>query len=275
VDPVAESVEIPVGLAEAAATAPARQKRSGSRTRIIETTKSGGLVSTVTGTSPVKDVKAEQVVAFKVADTGTRFPLDSKALKALVSSSLRHEASLVELASRVGLSVDEFIASLQRTVLEPGTSSFTDAEMDVFAAAHVDLTGPAESAGGVALAGRAAAHRLVAEALTVDEAAVALGVTPGRVRQRLSAGELLHLRRSDGQAVIPRWQVREGRIVPGLKELFGPAPQLHPLAVARFMTAAHPDLELDEEPVSPSDWLLTGGDLEPVLELLHSVALRG
>lgn len=99
-------VEIPVGLAEAAATAPAKQKRSGSLTKLVETTKSGRFVSTVTETIPVKGAKAEQVVAFTVADMGARVHLDSNALTALVSSSLRHEASLVELASRVGMTVD-------------------------------------------------------------------------------------------------------------------------------------------------------------------------
>lgn len=218
---------------------------------------------------------AEPVLAFTTADASTPLQLDSTAITALVSLSLQHEATLHEVASRVGMSVDELVGSLQRAVREPGSPSFTDSEMSVFAAANVDLTGPTEGVGSVELAGRAAAHRLISEALTVDEAAGALGVTPGRIRQRLSAGELVHLRRADGQAVLPRWQICDGRVVPRLQELFADAPDLHPLVVARFMTAAHPDLELDEEAVSPIDWLLTGGEVEPVAELLHSIALRG
>lgn len=269
---MAEVVEIPASLVEAAA-APAKQRRYGAGTSLVKSATTGRLVSTARAARAAQAADRGEVLSFTVA--GTPSTLDSNAVTALVSMALQHEATLHQLASRVGMSVDELIGALQRTVLEPSTSSFTDSEMSVLTAAHVDLTGPAEGAATVELAGRAAAHRLVAEALTIDEAAVALAVTPGRVRQRLSAGELLHVRRADGQALIPRWQIREGRIVPGLKQLFAGAPELHPLAVARYMTAPHPDLELDDEAVSPSDWLLTGGDVEPVVELLHSVALRG
>lgn len=240
-----EVVEIPARLAEAVAAAP---------------------------TKPREPVPG-QAVSFRVA--GAHVTLDSNAVAALVSASLQHEATLHQLATRVGMSVDELMGSLQRTVTETGSSSFTDSEINVLAAAHVDLAGPAGGAAGVELAGRAAAHRLVAEALTIEQAAAALSVTPGRVRQRLAAGELLDVRRPDGQIAIPRWQIRDGRTVPGLKLLFAEVPELHPLAVARFMTAPHPELELDEEAASPSDWLLTGGEVEPVMELLHSVALRG
>lgn len=271
---MSEVVEIPAPLAEAAAAAPTkpRGRKAVGKSSAVISAMTGRMLSAAAETAE-RAPDSGQAVSFTVA--GAHVTLDSNAVAALVSASLQHEATLHQLAARVGMSVDELMGSLQRTVTDPGISSFTDSEISVLAAAHVDLAGPAEGAAGVELAGRAAAHRLVTDALTIEQAAVALSVTPGRVRQRLSAGELLDVRRADGQIVIPRWQIRDGRVVPGLKELFTEGPELHPLAVARFMTAPQPDLELDGDAVSPSDWLLTGGEVEPVLELLHSVALRG
>lgn len=271
---MAEVVQIPARLVEVAAAASAKQRgrKGAGNSSVVKSAMTGGFVSSPAVTR-ASAPDADEAVSFTVV--GAPVSLDPSTLAALVSASLRHEATLHQLAGRVGMSVDELIGALQRTVTDQGMSSFTDAEITVLAAARIDLAGPAEGAAGVELAGRAAAHRLVADALTIDEAADALSVTPGRVRQRLSAGELVGMRRADGQTVIPRWQISDGQVVPRLDLLFGEALGLHPLVFARFMTAPHPDLELDDQAVSPSDWLLTGGEVEPVIELLHSLALRG
>lgn len=271
---MSEVLQLPGSLIDAAATAPAKKRgRKGSgKSSAVKSAVTGRFVSSETAPAS-SAADADEAVSFTVVGAPVR--LDTGALASLVNVSLRHEATLVQLAGRVGMSVDELIGALERTMTDQGTTSFTEAEINVLAAAHVDLAGPAEGSAGAELAGRAAAHRLVADALTIDEAADALSVTAGRVRQRLSAGELVGMRRADGQTVIPRWQISDGRLVPGLNRLFGEAPELHPLVVARFMTAPHPDLELDEQAVSPRDWLLTGGDVEPVIELLHGLALRG
>jgi hypothetical protein len=39
---------------------------------------------------------------------------------------------------------------------------------------------------------------------------------------------------------------------------------LHPIAVFRFLSEPSPDLEIEDEPVSPLAWLATGGNPEPV-----------
>lgn len=200
---------------------------------------------------------------------------ESADLAPLLNASLQHEATLQRLAQRVGVSVEELLSSLQATVTQPDATSFSDAETHTLAAASVDLSGPDQGPAGVQLAGRAAAHRLTSEAWTVDEAAAELSVTPGRVRQRLSAGELVGLRRADGQTVLPRWQISDGRIVPGLELVMSRTDDVHPLALARFMTTPHPDLELDGDAVAPRTWLQTGGSAQLVAGLVSSLALLG
>ena len=44
---------------------------------------------------------------------------------------------------------------------------------------------------------------------------------------------------------------------------------LHPLEFAGFMTAPDPDLAVADEPLSPRDWLIGGGDASTVVELIE------
>lgn len=106
----------------------------------------------------------------------------------------------------------------------------------------------------------AVAHAaLVGTSLNVNQVAQRLGVDPSRVRQRLQERTLYGFKLR-GEWRLPAFQFEAVGTLPGL-DLVLPRlnPDLHPVAVLRWLTMPCPDLEIDELPVSPRDWLRTGG----------------
>jgi hypothetical protein len=110
---------------------------------------------------------------------------------------------------------------------------------------------------------------LMDEGLDVSSAAERLGVTEGRIRQRLSARppELFGIRR--GKAwVLPALQFTSEGLVPHIDQVIARLPPgLNPVAVARFFTLPSAELSVGDAPVSPITWLSRGGDWEVVAEL--------
>lgn len=104
---------------------------------------------------------------------------------------------------------------------------------------------------------------LLASSLTTAEAAGLLGVSEGRVRQRLGKRTLYGVK-AGRENRLPAFQFEGGGEVPGLGTVVRALrPGAHPVAVATFFASPNPDLYLDEEedqPISPRDWLLSGGD---------------
>ncbi len=94
--------------------------------------------------------------------------------------------------------------------------------------------------------------KLLADALSVKEAAARLGVTEGRVRQRLADISLYGVRSKQG------WRLPS---------------KLHPLSVEGFFIRPNADLETDDGPMSVAEWLVTGGDSAIVVELARDVLL--
>lgn len=114
----------------------------------------------------------------------------------------------------------------------------------------------------------AAYAALIKTALSTDEVARMLGVTPSRVRQMLQDREL-HGIRPDKAWLIPSFQVHEGALLPRLAAVIPHiSPDAHPLGVQNFFLHPSGDL-LDEagEAMSPQEWLLTGGDPLPVARM--------
>ncbi len=115
---------------------------------------------------------------------------------------------------------------------------------------------------------------IVASALTVREAAALLGVSEGRVRQKVSAGRLYSVLAGGGRR-LPRFQFSERGGVPGMEEVARSVPGgVHPVALWNFFMSPNPDLYLDAEeevPVSPRDWLLSGGSPEAVVPLAREL----
>jgi hypothetical protein len=100
---------------------------------------------------------------------------------------------------------------------------------------------------------------LLAESRTVAEAAEVLGVDESRVRQRLAARTLYGLKRGRDWH-LPAFQFADEGEVPNIGAVVSRLhPDLHPVAVANWFTLPTPDLLIEGEPVSPRDWLRSGG----------------
>lgn len=114
---------------------------------------------------------------------------------------------------------------------------------------------------------------ILADSITVEEAAKVLGVNESRIRQRLGNRTLYGIK-TGGTWRIPRFQFDRRRIVPGLEAVL-PAisPDTHPVAVRRWLTTANADLVLgaDEHAASPLDWLASGGDPASVVDLARAL----
>ncbi|HVK25294.1 MAG TPA: DNA-binding protein [Actinokineospora sp.] len=104
-------------------------------------------------------------------------------------------------------------------------------------------------------------------ALTVADAADAVGVDSSRIRHRLAAGRLAGWKDRGGWR-LPAWQFAPSGVLPGLDVVLRSVPTDQPLLViAAFMTTPQSDLRVNDEPATPRQWLLAGGDPTKVAAL--------
>lgn len=102
------------------------------------------------------------------------------------------------------------------------------------------------------------------------DAAVAkhLGVDRSRISQRLSEPSLYAFPHGD-ERFYPRWQFDEGSVLRGLRHaLSAMDPGLHPLTVDHWLNAPNLELVVEEDPLSPIEWLRTGGRGDVVAALV-------
>jgi hypothetical protein len=107
------------------------------------------------------------------------------------------------------------------------------------------------------------------QAKTTAEVADALKVSATRIRQR-AVERTLYAIRDGGEWRFPGWQFdpQAGQEIPGLAAVIPSfSPHLHPIAVYRFLTEPSPDLEIEDQAMSPISWLSTGGDPGPVADI--------
>lgn len=188
------------------------------------------------------------------------------------------ESLLARTAARFGLPAEDFLASLADSAVDVADPSagLPEAEHDALRRAGISLEGPPgdPSGAGRVAAGLARARRFRDEALTVAQAATALRVTPGRVRQLVSAGEVVTMSGGagrtggDGGYLLPAWQIVDGQLLPGLALVAAASSGLHPLTLAGFMTRPNVDLDVEGRAVAPVEWLVAGGHAEVVAELV-------
>lgn len=178
-----------------------------------------------------------------------------------------------ELDERIAAAIREMLG--QRP-LESPVSEFSPAERAVLAEGGFDLGArrPDDAVPALFAAERYAA--LLASALTVAEAARHLGVDGSRIRQRLLARQLFGIRRPRGW-LLPRFQFTNTGLVPGIEQVLPRlSPELHPVVIAAWFATPHPDLarpgDPNETPISPREWLLSGGDPGLVAELAEDAA---
>ncbi|WP_037313254.1 hypothetical protein [Amycolatopsis orientalis] len=116
-----------------------------------------------------------------------------------------------------------------------------------------------------------AAHAVLADsALSVLEAAKALGVDDSRIRHRLKEGRLTGWK--DQGWRLPAWQFTGSGVLPGLEVVLRAVPEDQPvLVVAAFMSTPQTDLVINDQPATPRQWLLSGGDPEHVARLVATL----
>ena len=154
---------------------------------------------------------------------------------------------------------------MRRRPAEEPANLFTEDEARILGEGGLDLSPrrPGEPDVVVRTAARYAV--MLVQAKSATEVAHSLGVTSTRIRQRALERTLYGIRDRD-EWRFPGWQFDDsGRPIRGLGAVFPVMSRdLHPIAVFRFLSEPSPDLEIDENPVSPLAWLATGGDPEPV-----------
>lgn len=110
---------------------------------------------------------------------------------------------------------------------------------------------------------------LLETSYSTSQAAKYLKVDASRVRQRLREHSLFGID-YDGEKRLPRFQFERAKVIPGLREVLAALPEgLNPLDVAEWFLSPNPDLEVEdnENPLSPREWLLTGAPVEAVAAL--------
>jgi hypothetical protein len=131
----------------------------------------------------------------------------------------------------------------------------------------------AESSAGVVVR----IGRLIKSAYSADEVAAGLGVNNSVVEQRRQSRTLWAID-VDGSWVYPAAQFTRGstggrsmlEVVSNLDRVLPALPaDLHPAAVAGFLSTPRHDLALHRRPCTVREWLIGGGAVEPVLQLIE------
>ena len=110
---------------------------------------------------------------------------------------------------------------------------------------------------------------LIETSLTAAQSARLLGVDVSRIRQRLRQRSLFGVD-YEGEWRLPRFQFERKKALPGLGEVLAALPaEVNAVEMAEWFLTPNPDLEIDaqEAPLSPRDWLLRGLPPSHVTEL--------
>ena len=179
---------------------------------------------------------------------------------------------LATLAESRGLERDAFISWMEEALGGVAAGSkdpsreLSEAEREVLAEEGLGQE-PTDDA--PVAASMSAYLNLVEEALPAARAAERMGVSASRVRQLLGARRLYGVKLGRDWR-LPRWQFRtRGQgLVPGIEAVNAAFPtDFHPLSVEGILATPNPELELGGEPVSPLDWLRSGGAAETAARL--------
>ena len=114
---------------------------------------------------------------------------------------------------------------------------------------------------------------LLEESLSATEAAKLLRVDVSRVRQRLRERSLFGLE-YEGSWRLPRFQFERRLVIPGLAQVLKALPpDLFPLDVVDWFLLPESELQLesDEAPLSPREWLLSGRPIDAVARLARDL----
>ncbi|MFW0790770.1 hypothetical protein [Gordonia sp. CPCC 205333] len=173
------------------------------------------------------------------------------------SGAISFEDALGRL-SRFPLTRDQLAEVLDTLADDTSPPSAALSEAD---AAVLDAAGFSERPGALTTATVARdiqMQQLVAESLTVNDAAERAGVSTARVRQRLAARTLWAYKWGTRRLLVPA-QFTDDAVVPGIDAVVSRIrPDAHPLEVQSLLTLPQPTLAVGSEPASIVAWLLSG-----------------
>ena len=110
-------------------------------------------------------------------------------------------------------------------------------------------------------------EQILGASLTGAEAAKRLGVGPSRIRQRIGDRTLYAVKSSRAWR-LPAWQFTRRGEVPGMAAVMHALPDDTGLIeVDGFVNSPSVDLVVDGSPVTPLEWLASGRDPQPVVQL--------
>lgn len=116
-----------------------------------------------------------------------------------------------------------------------------------------------------------ATQQEITNALSITEVAKRLRVSASRIRQKLAEGTLRGIKINNTWRVYA-FLVPMGEQVPSLDQVLKALPQnVQVLALRHFLNTPDPDLSINDQNVSPTEWLLFGQDPARVVELAHSI----
>ena len=150
-------------------------------------------------------------------------------------------------------------------------SQLTSAEAAELRRGGVSPTTNAASYDRVRAATGARFASMLAKALSTAEAAARLDVDASRIRQLLAERRLLGIRDGAEWRLLDV-QFRDRGLVPNIGQVIAALPDgLPPFVAASWLGTPESDLEIDDEAVSPIEWLSAGGDPERVAQLAHDL----
>ncbi len=150
-----------------------------------------------------------------------------------------------------------------------GDSALPGPEAEILLEGGFDLAARRRGAADPLARGLARHVALVKTALTVSKAAAHLGVSEGRIRQRLGKRELYGVA-FGREWRLPAFQFTPEGEVPGWAFVAPRLPaEVAAVEVDAWFTHPNPDLNVgeDEEAVSPRDWLCAGRSVKAVAQL--------
>jgi hypothetical protein len=181
-------------------------------------------------------------------------------------------------AAAVQSLLTDWVAELETVMDErpAGSSVTTEAqekwmlESGAFSADELEATRTRLADGSIQKRANQTKARMVKASFSAEEVAEFLGVQKSTVSHRRSDGTLYAFFVGRNPR-YPEWQFYGQRPIPHLAEVIAAIPKdTHPTTVNGIMTSPQADLPIDGEPTAPWQWLVEGGAVAPVVDLIDS-----
>lgn len=194
-----------------------------------------------------------------------------------ISEGTRRDIGLIDAAlsdGRRGLA--EAALSILAKIVESGgagkSTALTDEQRHVLASIGIggeEMSSAEFLTAGPVIAGLAHNAQLLAEAIPLAEVARHLGVTAGRLRQRIAEGSLVAVKRPHGRGwLIPAFQMIATGEVPHLgRVLKARTRNVSAGSIDRVFRLPHDELG----GVTPREWLVSGGASLPIERIISSL----